>query len=80
MPRTATLNREQPSATFYGGMAVERKQQQPSLEGLEREVEVLRGKLQTLRTAHDRIDREVQRVAGQLQLVRSTTKLKAGAA
>jgi hypothetical protein len=79
MGRTAILNREQPSGTFYGGMAIENKPQ-PSLEELAREVEVLRGKLQSLRMAQDRVEREAQRLAELLQLVRSTTKAKMGAA
>ena len=79
MGRTAILNREQPSGTFCGGMAIEKKQP-PSLEELGREVEVLRDKLQSLRTAHNRFEREVQRLTELLQSVRSTTKVKMGAA
>jgi chaperonin cofactor prefoldin len=79
MARTATLNREQPSRGFHGGLAIEKKQQ-PSLEELAREVEVLRGKLQSLRTAHERIEREAQRLTELLQAVQITIKLKAGAA
>jgi prefoldin subunit 5 len=78
MGRTAILNREQPYATF-SGMAIEKKQQ-PSLEELGREIEVLRDKLQSLRTAHNRFEREVQRLTELLQSVRSTTKLKTGVA
>jgi chaperonin cofactor prefoldin len=79
MGRTGILNREQPAATFYGGMAIEKKQQ-PSLEELRREVEVLRGKLQSLRMAHDRVEREAQRLTELLQAVRGTAKVKMGVA
>jgi prefoldin subunit 5 len=60
-------------------MAIEKKQQ-PSLEELGREVEVLRDKLQSLKMAHNRVDREAQRLAELLQSVRSTTKVKMGTA
>jgi len=78
MGRTATLNREQPSATFYG-MAVEKKQP-PSLEELGREVEVLRGKLQSLRMAQDRVERDVQRLTELFQSAQTKVKLKTGTA
>jgi hypothetical protein len=78
MGRTGILNREQPTATFYG-IAIEKKRQS-SLEELGREIEVLRGKLQSLRTAHDRVEREAQQLSELLQSVRSTTRVKIGAA
>jgi prefoldin subunit 5 len=53
------------------------KKPQPSLEELEREVEVLRGKLRTLELAHLRIEREAQRLTDQLEAVRSTARTKA---
>lgn len=79
MGRTGILNREQPAATFYGGMAIEKKPQ-PSLEELGREIEVLRDKLQSLKMAHNRVEREAQRLTELLQSVRSTTRVKMGAA
>lgn len=78
--RTATLNREQqPTTRFIEGMAVE-KRRLPSLEELGREVEVLRGKLQSLRTANERIDREAQKLSELLQAVLNANKSKADAA
>jgi chaperonin cofactor prefoldin len=68
--RSSILNREQPPARCFAGILLERKPQ-PSLEELEREVEVLRGKLRTLALAHLRIEREVQRLTDQLQAVRN---------
>ena len=79
MGRTGILNREQSAATFYGGMAIQKKQP-PSLEELGREIEVLRGKLQSLKMANDRVEREAQRLIELLQAVRGTTNVNIGAA
>jgi hypothetical protein len=60
-------------------MAVEKKQP-PSLEELGREVEVLRGKLQSLRMAQDRVERDVQRLTELFQSAQTKVKLKTGTA
>jgi chaperonin cofactor prefoldin len=77
--RSLILNREQQPARCFAGILREKKPQ-PSLEELEREVEVLRGKLRSLELAHLRVEREVQRLTDQLQAVRSTARTKASKA
>jgi chaperonin cofactor prefoldin len=58
-------------------MLLERKPQPPTLEELQRELEVLRNKLQALSLAHVRIEREAQRLMDQFEVVRSTIQSKA---
>ena len=69
--RPQILNREQAPQRCFTGLPLNRKQP-PSLEELERELEVLRNKLRSLELSHMRIEREAQRLMGELQAVRNT--------
>ena len=66
MGRVMILNREQaPAPRFCGANAVPRAPR-PSVQDLGRELEVLRGKFQTLRMAQERIEREIQKIADEI--------------